>query len=97
MSRIEELDIVIRHKDGRVTAGIPQLALYVTADDVHAAITALEQKRTAFFGDLAGILSLGMSTSVPYTGGWLQLRRTTPFAAVAQAVGSRSLKDGFCC
>jgi len=41
MSPIEELDIVIRHKDGRVTAGIPQLALYVTADDVHAAITAL--------------------------------------------------------
>jgi hypothetical protein len=66
VSRIEELDIVIRRKDGRVTAGIPQLALYVTADDVHAAITALEQKRTAFFGDLAGDIEL------PSTGGWRQ-------------------------
>src|SRR5262249_38042634 len=34
-------------------AGIPQLSLYTKADDVHAAITALEQKRMAFFGDLA--------------------------------------------
>src|SRR5215813_10376800 len=53
MSRIEELDIIIRHKGGKVIAGIPQLSLYAKADDVHAAITALEQKRTAFFGDLA--------------------------------------------
>jgi len=52
MSRIEELDIVIRHKDGKVIAGIPQLSLYAKADDVHSAITALEQKRTAYFGDL---------------------------------------------
>jgi hypothetical protein len=53
MSRIDELDIVIRHKGGKVIAGVPQLSLYVKADDVHAAITALEQKRAAFFGDLA--------------------------------------------
>jgi hypothetical protein len=71
VSRIEELDIVIRHKDGRVTAGIPQLALYVTADDVHAAITALEQKRTALFGDLAGDIEL-MDVDVRPTGGWPQ-------------------------
>jgi hypothetical protein len=53
MSRIEELDIVIRHKGGKVIAGIPQLSLYAKADDIHTAITALEQKRTAYFGDLA--------------------------------------------
>src|SRR5262249_53448118 len=52
MSRIDELDIVIRHKSGKVTAGIPQLGLYATADAVHAAITPLEQKRAAFFADL---------------------------------------------
>src|SRR5215831_2187961 len=52
MSRIDELDIVIRHKSGKVTAGIPQLGLYATADDVHAAITSLEQKRAAFLADL---------------------------------------------
>src|SRR5215471_20391021 len=53
MSRIDELDIIIRHKGGKVIAGIPQLSLYAKADDVHSAITALEQKRTAYFGDLA--------------------------------------------
>jgi hypothetical protein len=53
MSRIEELDIVIRHKAGKVIAGIPQLSLYAKADDIHSAIAALEQKRTAYFGDLA--------------------------------------------
>ena len=56
MSRIDELDIVIRHKGGNVIAGIPQLSLYAKADDVHAAIAALEQKRTAYFGDLAEAL-----------------------------------------
>jgi hypothetical protein len=53
MSRIDELDIIIRHKGGKVIAGVPQLSLYAKADDVHGAITALEQKRTAYFGDLA--------------------------------------------
>jgi hypothetical protein len=53
MSRIDELDIVIRHRSGKVTAGIPQLGLYATADDVHAAITSLEQKRAAFLADLS--------------------------------------------
>jgi hypothetical protein len=53
MSRIDELDIVIHHKSGKVTAGIPQLGLYAKADDVHAAITALEQKRAAFLADLS--------------------------------------------
>jgi len=56
MSRIDELDIVVRHKGGKVIAGIPQLSLYAKADDVHAAIAALEQKRTAYFGDLAEAL-----------------------------------------
>src|SRR5262249_8898623 len=32
--------------------------LYAKADDVHAAVTALEQKRAAFFGDLAEAVAL---------------------------------------
>ncbi len=43
MSRIDELDIVIRHKSGKVIAGMPQLSLYAKADEIHAAITALER------------------------------------------------------
>jgi hypothetical protein len=53
MSHIGELDIVIRHKGTKVSAGIPQLALWATAGDAHAAITALEQKRAAFLADAA--------------------------------------------
>jgi hypothetical protein len=48
MSQIDELNIVIRHKGGKVIAGAPELSLYTKADDVHAAITALEQKRAVF-------------------------------------------------
>jgi hypothetical protein len=53
MRHVGELDIVIRHKGTKVCAGIPQLALWATAGDAHAAITALEQKRAAFLADAA--------------------------------------------
>jgi hypothetical protein len=53
MSRIDELDIVIRHKGSKLVAGIPQLMMYATADDIYAAVTALEKKRAALLADLA--------------------------------------------
>jgi hypothetical protein len=52
MNPTDELDVVIRRKNGKVIAGIPQLGLYATAGDIHAAITALEQKRAVFLVDL---------------------------------------------
>jgi hypothetical protein len=67
MSRIDELDIVIRHKGAKVSAGIPQLALWATAGDAHAAITALEQKRSAFQADLAEAGGLDDLEPRPYT------------------------------
>jgi hypothetical protein len=67
MSRIEELDIVIRHKGAKVSAGIPQLALWATAGDAHAAITALEQKRARFLADLAEAGGLDDLELRPYT------------------------------
>jgi hypothetical protein len=67
MSRIDELDIVIRHKGAKVSAGIPQLALWATAGDAHAAITALEQKRAAFLADLAEAGGLDDLELPPYT------------------------------
>jgi hypothetical protein len=67
MSRIDELDIVIRHKGGKVSAGIPQLALWATAADAHAALTTLEQKRAAFLADLAEAGGLDDLEVRPYT------------------------------
>jgi hypothetical protein len=53
MCRIDELELVIRRKDGKVVAGIPELKLYAKADDIQAAVTALERKRAAFIADLS--------------------------------------------
>ncbi|MGO9684186.1 MAG: hypothetical protein ACLP0B_08900 [Steroidobacteraceae bacterium] len=52
MIRAEELDIVIRHKDGKIVAGIPQLGLFATADDVNTALAELEKKKKTFIEDL---------------------------------------------
>ena len=41
MSRVDELDVVIRHKGGKVIAGIPQIGLYAKGDDVNVALAAL--------------------------------------------------------
>jgi hypothetical protein len=62
MSRIDELDMVLRQKGAKVSAGIPQLALWATAGDAHAALTALEVKRAALMAELAeaGINDLEM-------------------------------------
>jgi hypothetical protein len=67
MSHIDELDIVIRNKGAKVSAGIPQLALWATASDAHEAINALEQKRATFLADLAEAGGLDDLEPRPYT------------------------------
>lgn len=52
MSKLDELDLVIRRQNGKVIAGIPQLGLFARADDINAAIAALDAKKTAFVADL---------------------------------------------
>ena len=52
MSRLDELDVVIRRKNGKVIAGFPQLGLFAKADDVNAALAALDAKKKAFVADL---------------------------------------------
>jgi hypothetical protein len=60
MSRVDELDVVIRHKGGKVIAGIPQIGLYARGDDVNVALAALDARKKAFMADLedAGELEL---------------------------------------
>jgi hypothetical protein len=67
MSHMDELDIVIRNKGAKVSAGIPQLALWATASDAHEAIDALEQKRATFLADLAEAGGLDDLEPRPYT------------------------------
>ena len=51
MSKLDELDVVIRRKNGKVTAGIPQLGLFARADDTNAALTALDAKKKDFVAE----------------------------------------------
>lgn len=60
MSKIDEFDVVIRHKNGTVIAGIPQLGLFAKADDPHAALTALDAKKKAYLADLEEAGELGI-------------------------------------
>jgi hypothetical protein len=52
MARIDELDIVIRRKTGKVVASIPQLALHATGQDVASALSLLENKKRALLEDM---------------------------------------------
>ena len=52
MARIDELDILIRPKTGKVVASIPQLALHATGQDVGSALSLLENKKRALLEDM---------------------------------------------
>ena len=52
MSQLDELDVVIRRRGGKVVAGIPSVGLYASADTVAAALDALEARKTAYQSDL---------------------------------------------
>jgi phage-related tail protein len=53
MTNLDKLDIVIRHAGGKVIAGIPQIALYATAESAAAALDGLERKKNALKDDIA--------------------------------------------
>src|SRR5258708_15201630 len=52
MSQLDELDVVIRRKGGKVVAGIPAVGLYASAGTVAAALDALEARKVAYQSDL---------------------------------------------
>ena len=52
MSVLDELEIIIRQKDGKVLASIPQLNLYAKAANTDAALAALNAKKAAFVAEM---------------------------------------------
>jgi predicted RNase H-like HicB family nuclease len=52
MTAIDELDIVIRRKNSKFVATIPQLQLYASGADISAALERLEQRKLALIEDL---------------------------------------------
>lgn len=60
MNKFDQLDVLIRHKNGKIIAGIPQIGLFAKGSDVNGALAALDLKKNAFLADLeeAGELDL---------------------------------------
>ena len=52
MSVLDELEIIIRQKDGKVLASIPQLNLYAKAANIDAALAALNGKKAALLAEM---------------------------------------------
>ena|ERR1700730_6677055 len=52
MNPLDKFEISIRRKSDKVTAAVPQLGLYATAADNHAALDALERKKVELLEDL---------------------------------------------
>jgi hypothetical protein len=52
MARIDELDIVIRHRTDKVVASIPQLGLHAIGEDAGSALSSLENKKRALLEDM---------------------------------------------
>lgn len=56
---LDRLDIVIRHADGQVIAGIPQIALYAKAAHAAVALENLERKKNTLKDDIAAAGVIG--------------------------------------
>jgi hypothetical protein len=52
MSVLDELEIIIRQKDGKILASIPQLNLYAKAANIDAALAALNGKKSALVAEM---------------------------------------------
>ncbi len=51
--KLEDLDVVVRHRNGRYLAKIPHIGLYATADSLPKAIEALEAKKQSLREELS--------------------------------------------
>jgi Bacterial membrane protein YfhO len=52
MSRLDDLDMVIRRRNGKILANIPQLGLYGKGENVEAALAALDAKKKELAAEL---------------------------------------------
>jgi hypothetical protein len=84
MAKIEDIDIVVRIKDGKYIAGIMQLGLLGTGDTAQAAIDQFELKRKKFIADMTEIgmildidVALGPSALGQLPATALEIRRPT--------------------
>lgn len=60
MSKFDDFDVLVRHKNGKFIAGVPQFGLFAKGDTAHSAFDALEAKKKAFLADLEESGELGI-------------------------------------
>lgn len=70
MSRLDELDVVLSRRNGKVVASIPALRIHATGADTASALAALEAKKQAYRSDLddAGLADVFETGPFPETG-----------------------------
>ena len=66
MSVLDELEIIIRQKDGKVLASIPQLNLYAKTANIDAALAALNGKKAALLAEMEELGELARPSRLPY-------------------------------
>lgn len=81
---IDKLDIVIRHADGQVIAGVPQIALYAKAENAAAALEILERKKGMLKDDIAAAGVAGPLPNMPLVSG----------ASLTDGIGRFAIKSG---
>ena len=76
MSRLDELDVLLSRRNGKVVASIPALRIYATGEDTASALAALEAKKQAYRSDLddAGLADLFDASTFPATGAKAEAR-----------------------
>jgi hypothetical protein len=79
MSVLDQADVVIRRRNGKFFASIPQLSLYAKGESVEAALAALETKKAALAADLAEVGELDTLEIAPL--GYASSGKTAPAPA----------------
>lgn len=87
---LSECAIVIRRKNGRIVASIPELRLYATGDDALSAMQAVELKLEALKNDLAqaGELAEEPGQHVGTPREWSDIRTFALKAAIVFGIGT---------
>jgi len=84
MASIDELDIVIRHKAGKVVASIPQLPFHAIGGDARSALSLLEKKKRALLEDIKAAEVPDEFEQVPWIAGSSATRMVTQSGSVWQ-------------
>jgi hypothetical protein len=89
MDCLEDFETIIRRNNNRITAAIPQLGLYSTADDMVTALDGLERKKEAFLNDLREAGEIDDLETIPKTATAGDIRIRSDFTSTDRPPSAR--------